>query len=131
MTIEHIVVFTINAAVKRVDEPVAFTAGGMLKKCAGQNALAFRGEGQTDRIIHATGHYWLNAGAIRPRAEDVRGARGEFFSIRKCVGLFGEGAFAPVNPAIGPGVRAVQVVRAASECLALKPLDAHVGYAVA
>ena len=47
------------------------------------------------------------------------------------VGLLGERALGPVDPAVGPGVRAVQVVGAAGERLALEPFLAPVGDAVA
>ena len=47
------------------------------------------------------------------------------------VRLLGERAFAPIDPAVGPGVRAMQVVRAAGERFALEPFDALVGDAVA
>ena len=47
------------------------------------------------------------------------------------VGLLGEGPLAPVDPAVGAEIGAVQVVGAAGERLALEPFDALVGHAVA
>ena len=45
--------------------------------------------------------------------------------------LFGERAFAPIDPAVGAGVGAVQVVRAAGERFPLVPFDPLVGDAIA
>ena len=65
--------------------------------------------------------------SIRPRAEDMRSARVKSFSVWQGVGLLGERAFAPINPAIGSGVGAVQVVCAAGERFSLKPFLAPIG----
>ena len=47
------------------------------------------------------------------------------------VGLLGERALRPVDPAVGPGIRAVQIVGAAGERLSLEPFLAPIGHAVA
>ena len=69
--------------------------------------------------------------AVGPAAEDVRGLGDERRLAGPLVGLLGERPLAPVDPAVGAEVGAVQVVGAAGERLALEPLDALVGHAVA
>src|SRR5690242_16235601 len=98
-----------------MDEAVAFARGGVLKEGGGEDALAAGGEDDFDGIVHAAGHDRLDAGAVGARSEDVGGAGGEFFAVGQRVGLFGERAFAPVNPAVGAQIRSVQIVGAAGE----------------
>ena len=69
--------------------------------------------------------------AIGPAAEDVGRAGDERRLARPLVGLLGERPFAPVDPAVGAEIGPVQVVGAAGQRLALEPLDALVGDAVA
>ena len=59
------------------------------------------------------------------------GVRDERLPAGPLVGLLGERALAPVDPAVRAEVRAVQVVGAAGQRLALEPLFALVGDAVA
>ena len=100
------------------------------EECAGEDSLAIGHERDIDRVVHAAGHHGLETSAIWPAAEDVRGFARPFVAVDD-VRLFGERAFAPVDPAVRSGVGAVQIVRTAGKRAAFEPFDALVGDAVA
>src|SRR5205823_216484 len=83
------------------------------------------------RVVHSAGHHRLEPAAVRSAAEYVRGARYEGSFAGAFVGLLGECALAPINPAVGTGVRSVQIIGAARQRFALEPLLALFGHTVA
>src|SRR6266568_8292478 len=113
-----------------MDQPVALAFGRLLKERAAQNPLPFGRERYADRIVHAACQHRLQAAMVRARAENMRRAADKGLLTGPLVSLFGESAFAPVEPAIGAQERSVQIVGAAGQCLALVPLLAQVGYTV-
>ena len=128
---DRIMDLAVDAAVNRVDQAVALAAAGIHKEGRREDPLAAGSEDDVDRVVHAAGHDRLDAGSIRPAAEDMGRPRDERRLARPLVGLLGERPLAPVDPAVGPEIRAMQVVGAAGERLALEPLDSLVGHAVA
>ena len=68
---------------------------------------------------------------IRPAAEDVRRTGDEWRLAWAIIGLLGESPLAPVDPAVGAEIGAVQVIGATRERFTLKPLDPLIGHAIA
>ena len=91
----------VHAAVDRVHQPVAPAGLRMLEERRGQNAFAGGREGHVDRVVHAAGHDHFDRRIARPPAEDVRRARHERRLAGALVGLLGERALGPVDPAVG------------------------------
>src|SRR5438132_6623727 len=114
-----------------MNQSVALAAAWMLQERRREDAFAARREGHLHRVIHTAGHNRLDARAVWAAAKDVRGPRHERLLARPFVRLLRERSLAPVDPAVWPKVRAVEVVAAAGERLALEPFDALVGHAVA
>ena len=75
-------VLAVDAAVDGVDQAVALAAAGVLEERRREDALAAGREDDVDRVVHAAGHHRLDAGAVGPAAEDVRGARDEAAACR-------------------------------------------------
>src|SRR5262245_25198938 len=100
--VDDVVNLSVNAAVNRVDQSIAFAAAGMLEEGRGENALAFRRERDIDWIIHSTRHYGFDNSALGAAAEDVRRAGLECSSFRAVVTLLRECALAPIDPAVQP-----------------------------
>ena len=131
MAVENVVDFAVHASINGVDQPIALATAGMLKKSRRKNPLAGGGENAIDRIVHAARHDRLDAASIRPAAENVRGFSLENLVVGERVGLLGECALAPVNPAIRSQVRPVQIIGAASEGFARKPFHPLISHAIA
>ena len=124
--VDRCVVLAVDAAVDGVNQAVALAAGRTLQKGGGEDAFAAGREDDVHRVVHPAGHHRLDAGAVGPAAEDVGGLRDERRLARTLIGLLREGALAPVDPAVRAEVRAVQVVGATGQRLALEPF-AHAG----
>ncbi len=103
----------------------------MLEERGAENPLAARRKHQLHRVVHAAGHHRLDSCAVGPGAKDMRRPGDKRRLALALVRLFGKRPFAPVDPTIGSAERAVDVVGAAGERLALEPLFALVGHAVA
>ena len=131
MTVDDRVDLAVDAAVDRMDQAVAVAAAGLLEEGGREDPLAAGREHDVDRVVHPAGHHRLDRAVVGPRAEDVRRLGDKGRASRPLVGLFGERPLAPVDPAVGPEIGPVQVVGAAGERLALEPLLAAVGHAVA
>src|SRR5882672_4532077 len=130
VVVNHIVIFAVDSAVNGMNDAVALSSARMLEKRRGEDALAAGREHDVDRIIHAAGHHRLDSASIRATTKDVSGPSDQGWFAGSLISLLGEGAFAPVNPAVRAKVRAVQIVGASCQGLALKPLDPLVGHAV-
>ena len=129
--LDDTVYFAVNAAVDGVDQAVAPAAAGVLQERGRENPLAAGREHDLHGVIHPAGHNRLDHAAVGLPPKDVRRPCDERLPARPRVGLLGKGPLAPINPAVGPEVGAVQIVGAAGERLARKPLLAAVGDAVA
>src|SRR5213595_3915577 len=81
--VDRVVIFPVDAAVNGVNEAVTKTRGGPDEKRRRKDSFAAGREHAIDWIVHAAGHYRLDAAAIRPRAEDVRSASGERLATRQ------------------------------------------------
>lgn len=98
-----------------VEKSVALTAGGVRKESAREEQRARGCPDEPHGIVHAGGDDRLERSALRPAAKDVGGAGLKITPVRQRVPLLGEGAFAPVDPAIRAEVRAVKIIRAAGQ----------------
>ena len=130
MVIDDVVILAVDTAVDGMDQAVTEAAARVHQEGSGEDPLAAGGKDHLDRIIHAAGHDRLDAGTVRAGAKDVRGARDQGRPARSLVSLLGEGTLAPVDPAVRAQVRAVQVVGAAGQRLAVEPDLALVRLAV-
>jgi hypothetical protein len=128
MAVKHAVILSVHTPVDGVEESVP--AAVALDDRGRENPLAFRRERHVDRVVHPARHHRFEARAVGAAAKDVGGARLPLAAVHQ-VRLLGEGALAPVNPTVGARIGTVQVVRAAGKGLALEPLDAVLGHAVA
>ena len=129
--VEHVVDLAEDAAVDRVADAVAETRLGEVDERAGEQRFALRREGDLDRVVHAAGHDDVEVRPVGTGAVDVGGLVVEGLSVAELVGLLGERALGPVDVAVRPEIRAMDVVRATGERAALEPLLAAVGHAVA
>src|SRR2546422_5088781 len=130
VVISYVVDLAINAAVNGVNESVASAWLVRVEEGAAENPFALGREGDRYRVVHPAGHHWLDAAAVRTGAEDVGRAGDERRSTRTRVSLLRERAFAPINPAVGPELRPLQIVGAAGQRFALKPFLTLVGDAI-
>src|SRR5262249_60272237 len=73
----------------------------------------------------------FDAAAVRAAAEDVRRLGDEGRLARPLVALLGKRSLGPVNPTVWPEIWPMQIVRTSRQRLALEPLAALVGDAVA
>ena len=113
MVVDHIVDFAVDTTIDRMDEPIPLAAAWMLKKSGGKDALAFRSEGDVDRIIHSSGHDGLYNTTFGATPKNMRSASLERSCSVPLILLFGKCTLAPVDPAIQTEVRAMQVIGAA------------------
>ncbi len=121
----------IDAAVDCVHQRVAPPLLRMLEERCGEDAFPGGGEGHVHGVVHAAGHDDLDFAARRAPAQNVRRAGDERRLAGPLVGLLGERALRPVDPAVGPGIRPVQIVGAPGEGLSLEPFLTPIGDAVA
>ncbi len=128
--IDDVVILAVDAAIDGMNQPVALALLRMHQERRREDPLAAGRENDVDRVIHAAGHHRLEPGAVTPRAKDVGRGRSHPLVPRQLVGLAGEGSLAPIDPTVGTGVGAVQIVCAAGE-RAGEPLLATIGHAVA
>src|SRR5208282_4328585 len=87
VVVDDVVVLTVDAAIDGVDQPVAATAAGVLDEGRRQDAFAAWREHDMYRVIHAAGQDRLDAGAVRPAAEDMGRAGDERRQAGTLVGL--------------------------------------------
>ena len=126
VSFDDVMLFSVDAAVNGVNESVAPAELRVLEESRSQDLLAGRHEIDVHGVVHAPGHDGLYQGLAGTAAEDVRGAGHKGRLARKLVLLLGERPLAPVDPSVRTEVRAVQIVRAASERLPLEPFLAPV-----
>ena len=131
MIFDHLPDLAVDAAVHRVDQSVAVASPRMLQERRREDPLAAWCKDHVHRVIHAASHHRLDPGPIRTAAEDMRSPRHKLRLAVAFVRLLGERSFAPIDPAVGAGVRAVQIVGAPRQRLAGEPFFAFVGHAVA
>src|SRR5688572_8775715 len=125
------VLLAVNSPMNRMNQSITLPRHTNLEKRSTQDPLAGRGKGDTHRVIHSAGENGFEAGPIGARTKNVCGAGHEWLAVAERVTLLGERAFRPVDPAVGPEVRSMQIVRAAGERLAIEPRDTLVAHAVA
>ncbi len=128
---DGVVDLAVDAPVDGVDQAITLAAPGMDEERGGEDGFAAGGEDDIHGVIHPAGHDRFDAGPIGAAAEDVGRAGREGRSAGPLVGLAGESALAPVDPAVRAGIRPVEVVGASGERLAAEPFDATIGHAVA
>ena len=129
--VERAVFLAEDRAVAGVADAVAATGLGEINERAGEDHFALSRKRDADRIVHAAGHHHVEVGAVRFRAVDVRGAILQHAAVAERVRLLIERALGPVEIAIRPKIRAVNVVRAAGQRPALEPFLALVSHAIA
>ena len=120
----------VHAPIDRVNQGIAAAHLRMLQERRRQHPFAGGRERDVDRIVHPAGHHRLDHGVAGTPAKDVRSACHQRRLARAFVGLLGERAFGPIDPAVGTEVGPVEVVRAVGQRLSLKPLFASIGHAV-
>ena len=130
VSVDHAMGLAEQAAVDRVDERVAATELRVLEKGRRQHRLAAGRERHVHRVVHAAGDHRLDQRLARPPAEDVRGACHQRRLARPLVRLLGKRALGPVDPPVGPQIRAVEIVGAPGQRLAGEPLFALIRHAV-
>ena len=130
MAIEDAMVFSVDAAVEGMNQPVALTAAGMDQKRARHDPLPFRREDDVNGVVHAAGQHRLELARIVAGAEDVAGAGRPAGAAREVIALLGKGPLAPIDPAIAAEVGTVEIIGTAGEGLGVKPHLARFGDAI-
>ena len=121
---------SVQAPIDRVNQRIAAPQLRMLQERRRQYPFAGGRERDVDRIVHPAGHDRLDRGVAGTPAKDVRRSCDERRSARSFVGLLGERAFGPVDPAVRTEVGPVEIVRTVGQRFSLKPLFASIGHAV-
>src|SRR5260370_30805622 len=98
MIVDNIMILAIDAAVNRVNEPIALTAARMLKKGGRENPFAAGREHHPHRVIHAARHDRLEAATLGPAPEDMSSPGRESVRFSPLVGLFVSHPPSPVHP---------------------------------
>ena len=119
-----------QAAVDGMDERVAPSELWMLEEGRREHRFAAGRERDVHGVVHAPRNHRLHDLIAGPPSKDMRGTRDQRRLSGPLVRLLGERALGPVDPAVGPEVRPMQVVGAPREGLAREPLLAQVRDAV-
>ena len=130
MAVEDAMVFSVDAAVEGMNQPVTLTATGMDKERARHDPLPFRREDDVDGVVHAAGQHRLELARIVAGAEDVAGAGRPAGAAGEVVALLGKGPLAPIDPAIAAEIGAMEIIGTAGEGLGVKPHLARFGDAI-
>src|SRR5215510_3762091 len=130
MAVSGAINLTVDAAINGVNEAVSFPGFGLVNESRGEESFAPGREGDVHRIIHPAGHHDFQTRTVWTFPEDMGCAALEGFASTQIVGLLGEGALAPVDPAVRPQIRPVHVVGATSQGLALMPFIPLIGDAI-
>jgi hypothetical protein len=103
----------------------------VVEKCGGKKSFPRFTEGHAHRVVHSAGHYGVHFRAVGSHTVDVGGSIVDDLATRSLVLLTFKGSFALVNPTVRAEVWTMQVICAIVGRLAVKPLYALVGHAIA